>query len=328
MAEEVLPSLYRIKVPLPRNPLGWVNSYVVKGPDRNLIIDTGLNRRECLDAITAGLREIGVDLKKTDFYITHNHSDHHALVPALAQSSSKVFAGRRDVEAMRAWSGWDELIGYVRHNGFPEKELQAAVQNHPGFKYGGEIPSDMTDVDDGDVLQYGDYHFRAVATPGHTIGHTCLYEPEKKVLFSGDHILFDITPNITCWSESENPLKNYLSSLDKINDLQVELVLPGHRRLMEDCGGRIKELKDHHERRNGEILSILKQGPKTAYQTASQMTWDIDSDSWEAFPASQKWFATGETVAHLRYLEHQGLIFRYENGCAVFSLTRAAGQPA
>jgi hypothetical protein len=51
------------------------------------------------------------------------------------------------------------------------------------------------------------------------------------------------------------------------------------------------------------------------------MTWDLDCDSWESFPRAQKWFATGEAIAHLRYLERKGLIFRKdEDGITVFTL--------
>ncbi len=177
---------------------------------------------------------------------------------------------------------------------------------------------DMSAVEDGDAIRYGDYRFTAVKTPGHTMGHTCLYEPEKKLLVSGDHILFDITPNITCWYGEANPLKQYLASLEKIESLHVDLVLPGHRQLVGNCGNRIKELKQHHRRRNEEILSVLTQGPKSAFETAARMTWDIDSDSWEAFPASQKWFATGEAIAHLRYLEEEGQVFRENKRGYVF----------
>jgi len=60
----------------------------------------------------------------------------------------------------------------------------------------------------------------------------CLYEPDKKIFVSGDHILADITPNISTWNELANPLKEYLSSLDKVYPLDVSLVLPGHRSLI------------------------------------------------------------------------------------------------
>jgi glyoxylase-like metal-dependent hydrolase (beta-lactamase superfamily II) len=320
MVEELLPNLYLIKIPLPGSPLGWVNSYVIKGPDRNLVIDTGLNRRECLEAMQAGLGEIEVDLKMTDFYITHMHADHIALAPRLVSDASILYINRPDKEYMDNWTGWEAVTGFARLNGFPAEELQAAVSNHPGYKYGFDAVPKTSAVDEGDTFRYDGYCFKAVATPGHTRGHTCLYEPEKKVLVAGDHILFDITPNITCWTQEENPLKSYIASLDKIYGLEVDLVLPGHRRLIGNCRSRITELKGHHQNRLEEALSILKQGPKPAYEVASMMTWDIDCDSWEAFPASQKYFATAEAVAHLRYLEDSGQVFREKKaGGIVFS---------
>ena len=320
MVEEILPNLFLIKIPLPGSPLGWLNSYVIKGPDKNLVIDTGLNRRECLEAMQAGLGEIEVDLKKTDFYITHMHADHIGLAPILAKDTSTVYINRPDKEYMENWVGWDAIIGFAGLNGLSAKELQAALSNHPAYKYGIDVPAEASAVDEGDAFRYGGYCFQAVATPGHTRGHTCLYEPEKKVLVSGDHILFDITPNITCWTEKENPLKSYLASLDKIYGMQVDLVLPGHRGALGNCRSRITELKEHHRSRLEEALSILKQGPKPAYEVASMMTWDIDCDSWQAFPVSQKWFATAEAISHLRYLEDSGQVFREKKaGCIVFS---------
>lgn len=45
MVEEIIKDIYRIEIPLPGNPLKSINSYVIKG-DRNLIIDTRMNRRD------------------------------------------------------------------------------------------------------------------------------------------------------------------------------------------------------------------------------------------------------------------------------------------
>ncbi len=120
--------------------------------------------------------------------------------------------------------------------------------------------------------------------------------------------MYDITPNIQCWSKIENPLRDYLESLDRIYTLDVELALPGHRSLFTNCNERIEELKVHHRHRAEEVLEILRHGPQHAYQIASQMTWDIEAKSWEEFPIAQKWFATGEAIAHLRYLEDNGLV--------------------
>jgi len=307
--EQIQDHLWRIEVPLPGNPLKSINSYVIKSPSRNLIIDTGLDRQECLDAILAGLDEVDVDLDETDFFVTHMHADHSALVPKLARDGSRIYFNRLDAEVFEGVSPWETILAYAGKNGFPGDELRAALENHPGYKHGVTKIPDFTFLEDGDPLEIGDYRFRCVQTPGHTKGHTCLYEHEKKIFVSGDHILIDITPNIGCWRDGMNPLGDYLASLDKVRALDIELVLPGHRRLLRNCRERIDELKRHHDRRADEILSVLSGGAQSAYQIASGMTWDLDYASWDSFPVAQKWFATGEAIAHLRWLEEREKVY-------------------
>ena len=79
MVEEILPNLYRIEIPLPRSPLKALNAYLIKGDRRFLLIDTGLNRAECKRVMFSDLEMLRVDIKKTDFFITHMHADHLAL---------------------------------------------------------------------------------------------------------------------------------------------------------------------------------------------------------------------------------------------------------
>ena len=310
MCKEVLPNLFRLKIPLPESPLKYLNSYVIRDAEKSLIIDTGLNRRECLEAMMTGLRKIGIDLEKSDIFITHLHADHFGLVTKLATDRSKIYFSRPEKELMESWEGFEAMIRYAGHNGFPENELRSALDKHPGAKYGSDWIPEMKVLDDGDEIHVGDYHFICVATPGHTMGHICLYEPGKKLLVSGDHILIDITPNIQCWSDTQNPLKHYLASLDKVTRLQVDLTLPGHRRLIKNHNSRIEELKQHHSRRLHEVLTILAEAPLNAFQVASRMTWDIKAESWDQFPVAQRWFATGEAISHLRYLEQAGKLAR------------------
>ena len=310
MYEEVYPNLFRIQIPLPESPLKYLNSYVIKDPARSLIIDTGLNRQECLDAMQSGLDKLGIDLAKSDIFITHLHADHFGLVSKLVTDSTNIYFSRPDKELVESWEGFGDMVAYAGRNGFPEDELKAAIEKHPGSRYGTDWMPELKVLDDGDLIDAGSYHFKCVATPGHTMGHTCLYEPNRKILVAGDHILTDITPNIQCWSDNENRLKHYLASLDKVYDLEVDLVLPGHRRLIDNHRARIEELKEHHQQRLDEVLSILARGPMSAFQVAAHMTWDIACDSWDQFPVTQKWFATGEAISHLRYQEDAGLIKR------------------
>ena len=325
MFDEILPNLYRIEIPLPKSPLKYLNSYLIIGRDRFLLIDTGMNREECMVEMSAALTKLNVDLSKTDFFITHLHADHLGLIEKLATGTSKVYFN--DIEASMVndvshiQERWGKMSATYLSNGFPADELKMSVGNHPGLRFGLKRHIDFNVLKEGDCIEIGDNSFSCIETPGHSPGHICLYEAGKKILVAGDHILFDITPNITCWPNVENSLKKYLSSLEKVYPLNVNIILPGHRSIMKDHRKRIRELEEHHRARLNEVVTALKDGAKNAFQMASYITWDMKYESWELFPAQQKWFAFGETLAHLEYLEEEGTIQRITLGDkTVFSL--------
>jgi len=321
MVKEILPNIYRIEIPLPNNPLKALNSYLIKGAGHFLIVDTGMNRKECQDAMLTGLTKLNVDLNKTDFFITHLHADHLGLVATLAMDNSKVYFNEAEAAMVNSEKLWQERRTIYLQHGFPSDELARAFDNHPAKQYGLRSHVDFCLVREGDTIDIGDYSFSCVATPGHSPGHTCLYEANRKIMISGDHILLDITPNISIWPQMKNSLKTYLASLDKVNSLDVSIVLPGHRRLLNNHKQRIVELKEHHQNRLREVISALKLGDKTAFEIAPHLSWDVNYGSWELFPPSQKWFAFGETLAHIEYLEETKAVRRKARGQQiVFSL--------
>jgi glyoxylase-like metal-dependent hydrolase (beta-lactamase superfamily II) len=310
VVEKVLPKLYRIDVPLPKNPLKALNAYLVQGDGRSLLIDTGFAREECRTALMAGLRELEVELSTLDVFVTHLHADHSGLTGDFMEYGSKIYMSRQDAEILSNGIRWDEMAEYSRSNGFPVEESEQAITRHPAQRFGlpdGKVK--FTHLADGDLLEYGDYRFRCVLTPGHTPAHICLYEPDKKLLVSGDHILDHITPNISHWTDDRNPLQEYMESLEMVSRLDVDLVLPGHRNLFTNFRERIRQLQDHHNIRCREIVALLEaHGGMDGYTVASRMDWDLSYKSWEQFPVSQKWFACGEAIAHLKYLESKGQV--------------------
>ncbi len=318
MPEKIFSNLFRIEVPIPHSPLKATNAYLIKGTERNLLIDTGQNRPESLSALRKGLAELSVDMHATDIFLTHMHADHSGLLPFLQTDKTRVFASKTDADSVNymltSKSPMEKLFHAACRNGFSPEEARAAITRHPGNDVGERNPLNFTWVSEGNKIDIDDYHFICVETPGHTRGHVCLYEPVKQLLLAGDHVLGDISPNITHYIGDDNPLKDFLNSLEKVSAFTVKSVLPGHRRIFCNCRERIAELLEHHQRRAEEVLAILQSGPMTGYRIAAQMTWDMVFNEWEDVAPAQKYFATGEALSHIHYLEHQGLIKRIEQG--------------
>ena len=320
--EQIDAGLFKAEIPLPKNPLKATNSYIIKDEQRNLIIDTGMNREECRSVMDEVLDELEIDLSKTDIFVTHLHADHIGLVDNLSREGTLVYFNRPDARVLNYEGLWTMVASISGKHGFPGELVEKAINSHPGQRYSPKETIEFSMVSDGDILEYGGYRLKCVTTPGHTEGHTCLYEPGRKYFFSGDHILGDITPNISTWLDEGNSLGDYFQSLDRVADMSVELVLPGHRSLVRDCFGRIEALKEHHRSRLEEVLNILRaSGSSNAFMVASQMTWDLLAKSWDDFPLMQQWFATGEALAHIRFLEVEGKVKREEiNGTIYYSL--------
>jgi len=312
MLTKIAENIYRKVVPLPNNPLREINSYIILG-EKSLVIDTGFNRPECEEALQSAFDELGIT--DTDLFITHLHSDHCGLVPKFASQGSTVYSGETDGELINFEVGnlyWRILDDLFIKYGFPKATFGRNTDIHPGRKYCHEKRIDFKYVEEGDVLNYGGYELKVIATPGHTPGHMCLYDEKKKILFCGDHILGTITPNICIEISSDNPLKDYIESLKKIDKLDVEVLLTAHGTPVENMHERIAELLKHHEDRLAEVEFILGDQWKTSYECARDMTWEIECRNWEEFPAPQKWFATGEAISHLQYLYSQGRVIREE----------------
>jgi glyoxylase-like metal-dependent hydrolase (beta-lactamase superfamily II) len=201
----------------------------------------------------------------------------------------------------------DRLIS----EGFPQDLLKRIDATNPGrvntLEY---MTPRFYGLADGELIKVGEYTLQTIPAPGHTPGNSMFLMEAQRIMFTGDHVLFDITPNITAWAGVEDALGDYLDSLRRTQDYPVELALPGHRepgRYLE----RIRQLLEHHKRRLAQCIAIVTEMPGlTAYGIASRMTWKIRADSWETFPPVQKRYAVGECLSHLDHLRKRKLITR------------------
>ncbi|MGB4440064.1 MAG: MBL fold metallo-hydrolase [Sedimentibacter sp.] len=307
------PDIYIIDVPLPNNALKNLNCYVIKTKDKNLIIDTGFNMHECYDALINGLNELEIDIDKTDMFLTHMHSDHTGLVSSIMKENSTIYMSETDYNYVKLMltNYWEKSDLNFLKEGFNEDELEKIRTVNPARVFNPNKLFNVTIVENQSKINIGGYEFTCISTPGHTPGHMCLYMEKEKILFSGDHILFDISPNITRWPYVKNSLADYLESLKKTRNLDIKITLPAHRKNQMDVYERIEQLIHHHDIRLQETIDIVKTLPGMhAYDIAGKMTWSMKGKVWKDAPPQQKWFAVGETLAHLDYLEEENKVIK------------------
>jgi len=305
------PDIFKINVPLPNNPLRNLNCYVLKTPHKNLIIDTGFNLKESKQALLEGLAKLEIDMAETEVYATHMHADHTGLIGEIIRDDTIVYMSKQDYEYMVMYmtGGWRIVGTHMGQEGFSQDEIEENRRFNPSRNYATGKMFDPHLVRDGDNIRIGPYVLTVISVPGHTPGNTCLYMENEKILFTGDHILFNITPNIVIWPGMEDSLGSYLKSLEKVRKLDIRLALPAHRTNDMDIYKRIDQLIDHHEKRFEEVERILKEHQGiSAYDVASHMKWSMRGKDWSEFPAHQKWFAVGEARAHLDYLVLRGRV--------------------
>lgn len=306
MIENVVGNVYRFPITLPRSPLKYLNCYVIKAKEgKNLLIDTGYHLPESIADLEEGMRALDLRADNTDVFLTHLHADHAGNARYLRELGFRVMMGRRDYEGVLRCHRPDFYGGRQKaaDAGTPEDVLDAMFVHNP-------TPIMMPDlfeaecVDDGDVLRYGGRELQVIATYGHSPDHLCLWDESDGILFLGDHVLFDITPNIVLWTKQDDALGEYVSNLLKVQRLPVRYALPAHRTVGHVAlNDRINELLEHHAARIREIEGIAAAEPGlNAYGIASRMKWSIHAPNWDAFPATQKYFAVCEAMAHLQHM--------------------------
>jgi len=161
-------------------------------------------------------------------------------------------------------------------------------------------------LEHGDLIDAAGLQLRAVWTPGHTPGHLCFHDEARDVLLTGDHILPRITPNVSSYDMTSNPLDDYLTSLETLRGIQPAEVLPAHEYRFTHLDSRLTYLAEHHRERLAEAeRSLVTAGSAgtTAWQAATGVTW---SRPWAQLASFQRQAAIGEVLSHLRYLQARG----------------------
>lgn len=144
--------------------------------------------------------------------------------------------------------------------------------------------------------------FKALHVPGHSPGHMCFYR--DNALFSGDAILSDTTPNLSYYPEFPYGLREYLNALERLKELEVEVVYPAHERKIYDLPDRIDSLRQHYSQRTAEVLELIKDNPMTLEEIAQNIKWS--HGDYKKLSNFEKCLALLETLSYLRFLREEG----------------------
>ncbi|MFC2036322.1 MBL fold metallo-hydrolase [Chloroflexota bacterium] len=326
---EVVPGIHQLQIDIPNSPLGHTNSYLVRREDDYLLIDTGWNSEEAFKSLKEQLDEVGTDIRNIgQIIITHVHPDHYGLVSRFIEKSMvniSLHKLEKDIVDFR-YPKMNEYLRQVQQwlqaNGIPNDLLSIMLTTPPGGK---RVPfssgPNVTILQEGEIVRAGVFNFQVLWTPGHSPGHICLYEQTNRILFSGDHVIPGITPNISLATPSGvNPLRDFFNSLERIKVLDVNLVLPGHAQPFTDLSTAIEEVLQHHEFRIGEMLQALVTQPKTAYEVSTEMTWMLDEGGtrFHNLTPWDKIMAITEALAHLEAMRIEGRLDKYMSDNVIY----------
>ena len=330
--KQVYPGIFQLRIPIPNNRLNHTLSYLLVGSDGHILIDTGIYSEQGLESFKEQINQIGIQADSIDtILITHNHPDHYGLAPEIKEMSSGLVAMHevdwnqapwRNMGNDRKKNSSDPLEfmkKWYQLHGVPEMELIGPF--FPGMESDSKKRDDSRKKDEPrwdpsslpepdlllkgtEVFKVGKFSVKTIWTPGHTPGHICFYDESAKVIFTGDHILPKITPNVSVRnSKGSDPLADYIDSVNKLKNLDVDWVFPAHEYEFADLEKRLDDLLEHHESRVQEIVDAVKSEPYSAYQVASNVGWNVGD--WKQMDRFLRRSATGETLSHLEYLKNK-----------------------
>jgi glyoxylase-like metal-dependent hydrolase (beta-lactamase superfamily II) len=309
---KVLDRVHQLKIPSPGGVSWDTNVYLLEGDDGHIMVDSGWDSQEALHALQEGTRAANIKLRDIkQLVITHIHPDHYGLSAKMKQiCGARVAIHRIDTDLIfPRYKDFTDLVkkmgDMLRQNGVPEDELPQLREASVWMsKY---VTAGLPDVklEEGDKIANDSFELEVLWTPGHSPGHICLYERERRFLLSGDHVLFDATPHVSFNPDSgSNPLGDYVDSLKKLQRLKIHFTLPGHGPVFNALGLRVDGIVAHHEERKRIIMRAMGSGLQTAYAVAQQIPWKAGggNTSFRDLAVWDRRMAVTETLAHLKML--------------------------
>src|SRR5271166_4000945 len=307
--ERVLPGVFRLRLPLPWPGVPHCNAWAVTSGEGFVLFDTGMHQVGSMENLERALAMCSLRLEGAVLVVcTHAHSDHcgqastiaervgcevwmhpsHELMTRMVEDPQAVLARRLEV---------------ARQSGVPEAPLRryAAERGKPESGFAGPVEPDR-DLVTGVTVATDLGGWVAYETPGHSPSHVCLFQPERRLLISGDHLLGRISLYFEL-GYSPNPVGEFLTSLDTVERLGARLCLAGHGRTFADVEAHIRGNRELVHEHLQEVQEALESEPRTAFEVVSAIYGDSLSQQ------NGHWLLS-QVLGYLAHLESCGRVQR------------------
>ena len=314
--------IHRIAIPTPF-AVGRVNVYLLEDEPLTLV-DAGPNSGTSFDELERGLAGLGHSLEELELIVlTHQHIDHLGLVSLVAARSgadvAAIDAAVPFVERFSSEAQADDDFAremMLRH-GIPEDVVTALSSVSQAFRAWGSRADVTRVLHDGDELRFRDRTLLVHHRPGHSPSDTVFEDRERRMLIAGDHLLAHISSNPLITrprdgaQERPHALVAYLDSLRATQEMDVELILPGHGEPITDHRSLIDERLALHRRRADKLHRLIREQPRSAYALAQAL--------WGNIAVTQAYLTLSEVLGHVDLLVGAGRVRERErDGLSVF----------
>jgi glyoxylase-like metal-dependent hydrolase (beta-lactamase superfamily II) len=307
--ERVLPGVFRLRLPLPWPGVPHCNAWAVRAQDGFVLFDTGMHQPDSLSHLERALAMCNLRLQDARLVVcTHAHSDHYGQAATIVEEAGCELWMHPNHEHMRRMAEDPEALlarrlEVARQSGVPEEPLRRYAAERARRETGiAAVIEPDRDLVTGVTIHTDLGEWTVHETPGHAPSHVCLFQPERRLLISGDHLLGRISLYFD-YGYTPDPVGEFLNSLTVVERLGSRLCLPGHGRTFADVHAHIRGNRELVGERLSRVLGALSGGPLTAFDLVPPVYGD------SLAPQNAHWLLS-KILAYLTHLQAEGKVER------------------
>jgi glyoxylase-like metal-dependent hydrolase (beta-lactamase superfamily II) len=274
----MLPGVWRLRLPLPWPGVPHGNVWAVAADGGVVLFDTGIGGKGRLRQFDLALAQAGFGLEDVRLLVcTHSHTDHYGLAaPIVSGAGCELWMhprwGHIRLLADDPAAALEQRIEVARQSGVPPAALERYREARKGDEETGveAIVEPDRDLVSGVEVETDLGAWQVHETPGHAPSHVVLHQPERKLMISGDHLL-GRTVLFFDHGHSPDPVGEFISSLDEVEPLEVDLCLPGHGRPFREPETKIDEARAQVDQLLGKVRSSLADGERQPFEIVAEL---------------------------------------------------------